>query len=131
MSAWRLPQKAICLESYMRAHKFSDIIVILGNGSAARLTPSTSSWSCPPHEPKVGLFPLTLALSPREREQLSTCCEHSSESRFISAPPMVLPLPGGEGGVRGKATLEIRSNSTVKQPTPLSNTAAPRAASLD
>jgi hypothetical protein len=61
----------------------------------------------------VGIFPLTLALSLGEREQLSMCYEHSSDSSFIPALPIVLPLPEGEGGVRGKATLEQRDASAL------------------
>src|SRR6185436_7107791 len=61
----------------------------------------------------VALFPLTLTLSPGEREQLTACCEHNSDSSFISPRSMVLPLPEGEGGVRGKETLEPRDASAL------------------
>jgi hypothetical protein len=48
------------------------------------------------------LFPLTLALSPGEREQLSTACEYSLNSEHFLALPMVLPLPKGEGWGEGE-----------------------------
>jgi hypothetical protein len=49
------------------------------------------------------LFPLTLALSLRERERLSTIWAYSLNGVLFRAMPTVLPLPEGEGGVRGKA----------------------------
>jgi hypothetical protein len=45
----------------------------------------------------------------------ATCCEQSSDSSFISARPRFLPLPEGEGGVRGKATLEQHYVSALKR----------------
>ena len=82
-------------------------------GSAGTLAPRHSSSSGGASEPKVALFPLTLTLSPGEREQLTACCEHNSDSSFISPRSMVLPLPEGEGGVRGKETLEPRDASAL------------------
>jgi hypothetical protein len=106
----------ICCTGYTRAHRFSDIIVTLRQLPAPRgdSHQSDSSWGCRARELKVGLFLLTLALSLGEREQLSTRCEHSNDSSFIPARPVVLPLPEGEGGVRGKATLEQRDAPALK-----------------
>ena len=47
-------------------------------------------------------FPLTLTLSPGEREQLSSAWEHSLTSEHFPALPRVLPLPEGEGWGGGK-----------------------------
>src|SRR6185503_14988801 len=57
--------------------------------------------SFPKHREETALFPLTLALSLGEREQLSSRCERSSGSGFICSRPMVLPLPEGEGRGEG------------------------------
>ena len=47
-------------------------------------------------------FPLTLTLSPREREQLSSTWEYSLDSEHFPALPMVLPLPKGWGEGKGR-----------------------------
>ena len=53
------------------------------------------------------LFPLTLTLSPRERELISTAWEYSLTSEHFPALQMVLPLLEGEGWGKGKAALDL------------------------
>src|SRR5713101_9986027 len=48
-------------------------------------------------------FPLTLALSRREREHRIPRGDKSRRSGLAKARRATLPLPKGEGGVRGKA----------------------------
>jgi hypothetical protein len=52
--------------------------------------------------PSGALFPLTLTLSPGERESLSPTWEYSLDSEDFPALPMVLPLPKGEGWGEGE-----------------------------
>src|SRR5229473_6117965 len=47
-------------------------------------------------------FPLTLALSRREREQRTPRWDEPRRSGLAKARQTILPLPKGEGGVRGK-----------------------------
>ena len=47
-------------------------------------------------------FPLTLTLSPREREQLSPTWEYSLDGEHFAALPMALPLPWDEGQGEGE-----------------------------
>ena len=47
-------------------------------------------------------FPLTLTLSPREREPHSTAWEYSLKGRHFPALPIVLPLPEGAGWGEGE-----------------------------
>ena len=93
----------LCTTFYVPINSLTSFSASGARGSGGRLTPVDSSSSRGPHEPKVVLFPLTLALSLGERETLSTLCEPRSDPSFISPRPMVLPLPEGEGGVRGNA----------------------------
>jgi hypothetical protein len=51
------------------------------------------------------LFPLTLTLSLRERERLSTAWEYSLNSEHFPALPKALPLPKGEGWGEGEDRL--------------------------
>jgi hypothetical protein len=53
-------------------------------------------------------FPLTPALSPREREQAGPVLELSSIARFVDRLTTILPLLGERAGVRGNATLEMQ-----------------------
>ena len=55
------------------------------------------------------LFPLTLTLSLREREQQPTICRYSLSSELSPAPQTISLSPGERAGVRGKAP----SNCTV------------------
>jgi hypothetical protein len=55
------------------------------------------------------LFPLTLTLSPGEREKLLTAWDYSQNCGYCPTLPMVLPLPKGEG--RGEGERCIRLNS--------------------
>ena len=48
------------------------------------------------------LFPLTLALSLRERERFSTGRDRSPNGKHLPALRMVLPLPEGEGWGEGE-----------------------------
>ncbi len=53
------------------------------------------------------LFPLTLTLSPREREQVSAIREHSLSREPFARRRKVPPLPGGEGWGEGNADLRL------------------------
>jgi hypothetical protein len=55
------------------------------------------------------LFPLTLALSPREREKLLTAWDYSRNSEHCPTLPMVLPLPKGEGRGEGERCIQLNS----------------------
>ncbi len=55
------------------------------------------------------LFPLTLTHSPGERGQPSTVWEYSLNSEHFPALPMLLPLPKGEGWVRGEGCCLLNS----------------------
>jgi hypothetical protein len=48
------------------------------------------------------LFPLTLTLSPRERESPFPRCKPFDSARLIERRARVLPLPEGEGWGEGK-----------------------------
>ena len=54
-------------------------------------------------------FPLTLTLSPREREPLSSAWEYSLHSEHLPALPRVLPLPEGEGWGEGEGRVLMNS----------------------
>jgi len=51
-------------------------------------------------------FPLTLALSRREREQCVPRCDEARRSGLANARREILPLPKGEGRGEGEAPLE-------------------------
>jgi hypothetical protein len=53
------------------------------------------------------LFPLTLTLSLREREQLSTAAEYSLNGKHLPALPVALPLPKGEGWGEGERVFQM------------------------
>jgi hypothetical protein len=55
------------------------------------------------------LFPLTLALSLREREWLSTVWDYSLNAGHLRALPMALPLPEGEGRGEGEGGLLLNN----------------------
>ena len=54
-----------------------------------------------------GLFPLTLALSPRERELLSAGRDLSLDGEPFPARVAMLPLPKGEGWGEGEAGTQL------------------------
>ena len=47
------------------------------------------------------LFPLTPALSPRERETRTPALEHEWRTKFVKTLPSIPPLPWRGPGVRG------------------------------
>ena len=51
----------------------------------------------------AAVFPLTLALSLRERGRAATVWEYSLRSEHYPALPDLLPLPAGEGGGEGES----------------------------
>ena len=65
-------------------------------------------------------FPLTLTLSPRERELLSPTWEYSLNSEHFPALPRLLPLPEGEGWGEGEGRVLLNShhNSSFPQALP-------------
>ena len=63
-------------------------------------------------------FPLTLTLSPKEREQPPGTWKYSLMRELSSALRMVLPLPKGEGGVRGKEPHDRPIAASRKAPRP-------------
>jgi len=52
-------------------------------------------------------FPLTPALSLRERENQAPYCTNSERLGFSNALPAIPPLPGGRGQGEGERALEI------------------------
>ena len=56
-----------------------------------------------------GPFPLTPALSLRERERRCQCLAKSRRARFTDALTAILPLLGERAGVRGNETPECMS----------------------
>ena len=59
------------------------------------------------------LFPLTLALSLREREYLSTGRDGSLAGEHFPAPSEVLPLPKGEGRGVGEQAIGLTAPSAA------------------
>jgi hypothetical protein len=59
------------------------------------------------------LFPLTLALSLRERERLSTAWEYPLNGEHYPALPMVLLLPEGEGRGEGEGRFLLNAYGLV------------------
>ena len=55
------------------------------------------------------LFPLTLTLSPGEREPLSTRWDNSPSGEHIPERPMGPPLPGGEGRGEGGTHFQLHA----------------------
>jgi hypothetical protein len=55
------------------------------------------------------LFPLTLPLSPREREMLLNAWDYSQNGGYCPTLPMVLPLPKGEGWGEGERCILLNS----------------------
>ncbi len=54
-----------------------------------------------------GPFPLTPALSLRERENQGSHCDNFNRLGCSNALPMMLPLPEGEGRGEGEQTVRI------------------------
>src|SRR5439155_16495367 len=54
-----------------------------------------------------GAFPLTPALSLRERENQRPRCDNSKWLGFSNALPIILPLPEGEGRGEGERSVRI------------------------
>ena len=52
-------------------------------------------------------FPLTLTLSPEERESLSAILEYSHDRELFPAPPDGLPLLWGEGRGEGERVFQM------------------------
>ncbi len=52
---------------------------------------------------RTAMFPLTLTLSLRERESVSSALRQSLIRELVPAPATVLPLLGERAGVKGKA----------------------------
>ena len=57
-----------------------------------------------------GTFPLTPALSLRERENQEPRCDDSKWLGFTNTLPMMLPLPEGEGRGEGERSVRIPEN---------------------
>jgi hypothetical protein len=55
------------------------------------------------------MFTLTLTLSPREREPLSSGRDNSTDDEHFLARQRVLPLPEGEGWGEGEGALLVDS----------------------
>jgi hypothetical protein len=55
------------------------------------------------------LFPLTLTLSPEEREQPSSAWEYSLNFEHFPALARVLPLPEGEGWGEGEGRVLLNN----------------------
>ncbi len=54
--------------------------------------------------------PLTLTLSPREREQAEKTLLWSLVREFVPTPTDVLPLPAGEGRGEGEADSQLNGH---------------------
>src|SRR5207245_3636141 len=61
-------------------------------------------------------FPLTLALSLREREHRIPRCNESRRSALARARRVILPLPKGEGQGEGELTLETPTRMRPARP---------------
>ncbi len=60
------------------------------------------------------LFPLTLTLSLKEREQLPTRYKQTRSLGFVSTQRMILPLLRGEG--RGEGKRSVINPAALKRP---------------
>src|SRR5436190_65134 len=68
---------------------------------------SVANWKTPALCNFPSAFPLTPALSLRERENQGPHCDNSKRLRLSNALPTMLPLPEGEGRGEGEQSARI------------------------